>query len=137
MLSGPAAFGENLSGYGLVEVDVRIGDRFRFGTALLEVSQPRQPCWKIEHRFERKGMVARIVKQHNCGWYYRVLEEGDASPGDALELVEEGHAGWSVARLFARLYDPTDRATPDELREIASLDRLCAPWRRKAAEKIA
>lgn len=136
LLAGPAAFGENLMVDGLTESDVHIGDRFRLGKALLEVSQPRQPCWKIEHRFDRKGMVARIVKQHNCGWYYRVLEEGEAQAGDMLELEEKGDENWSVARTFAKLYDPGEKADPGELREIAGLERLCAEWREKARKAL-
>ena len=136
LLSGPAAFGENLMVDGLTEGDVHIGDRFRFGKALLEISQPRQPCWKIEHRFQRKGMVARIVRQHNCGWYYRVLEEGEARAGDRLDLVETGHETWSVARTFAKFYDPEHKANQDELRELAELDRLCEKWRERARNAL-
>ena len=57
LLERPAAFGENIVAAGWTEDAVHIGDRFRIGTALLEISQPRQPCWKIEHRFGRKGMI--------------------------------------------------------------------------------
>ncbi|UOR15013.1 MOSC domain-containing protein [Qipengyuania aquimaris] len=136
LLSAPAAFGENLMVDGLGEDGVHIGDRFRLGEAVLEISQPRQPCWKIEHRFGRKGMVARIVKQHNCGWYFRVLEEGSAKAGDMLQRVETGHDQWPVARLFASLYDPTERADRGQLEEIANLERLCVPWREKARKAL-
>ena len=134
LLSGPAAFGENLMASGLTEEQVRIGDRFRLGGALLEVSQPRQPCWKIEHRFGHK--VARIVKQHVCGWYYRVVEEGEAQAGDPLERIEAGHDGWNVSRLFAKLYDPGHKATREELEDIAGLERLSAEWRTRIRRKL-
>lgn len=133
-LGWDAPFGENVSTSGLVETEVHIGDRFRLGSALLEVSQPRQPCWKIEHRFGRKGMVKRIVQEHNCGWYYRVVEEGLAKAGDSLQRVEIGHEDWSVARVFACLYDPAQRATRAKLQAIAALGRLCEDWRAKAAK---
>ena len=136
LLQGPAAFGENLMASGLVETDVLIGDRFRFGEALLEVSQARQPCWKIEHRFQKKGMVKRIIATHHCGWYFRVLEEGAAEAGTPLEKVEAGHEDWSVARVFAKLYDPKNKPTREELEEIASLDRLCDLWREKARKAL-
>ena len=100
------------------------------------MSQPRQPCWKIEHRFGRKGMVARIIEQHNCGWYYRVVEEGTASAGDKLEKVETGHEDWTVAALFAKLYDPRNKADRGELESIAGLDRLCDKWRDKARKAL-
>lgn len=136
LLSGPAAFGENLMVLGMTEDAVHIGDRFRFGGALLEISQPRQPCWKIEHRFGQKGMVKRIIGQHNCGWYYRVLEEGEAAPGDILLREEIGHCSWTVARLFAALYDPAHGANREAFEEIAGLDRLCQNWRGKALMKL-
>ncbi|MBX7480912.1 MOSC domain-containing protein [Qipengyuania qiaonensis] len=136
LLARPGAFGENVHASGLVETAVHIGDRFRLGSALLEVSQPRKPCWKIDHRFGRKGMVARIVKTHNCGWYYRVIDEGEAQAGDALQRVETGHEGWSVARLFGKLYDPAQRADSAELDGIAGLGRLSAELRKSAFDKL-
>ena len=132
LLKGPAAFGENLMTSGQTESEVCIGDRFRLGKAILEISQPRQPCWKIEHRFGRKGMVKRIISRHNCGWYFRVIEEGAAEAGSQIEQVERGHENWSVARVFAALYDPKTPTTRAQLEDLASLDRLCSPWREKA-----
>ena len=135
LLQGPAAFGENLMSTGLMESDVCIGDRYRFGSALLEVSQPRQPCWKIEHRFWHKGMVKRILVGHMCGWYYRVIKEGEAEAGDALELVERVHERSSVARVFAALCDPESETTRAGLDEIARLERLASEWRDKAGKR--
>ncbi|MEP2736121.1 MAG: MOSC domain-containing protein [Erythrobacter sp.] len=136
LLANTPAFGENLVVAGMTEADVHIGDQFRLGSALLELSQPRQPCWKIEHRFDRKGMVKAIMKQHNCGWYYRVLEEGEAKAGDTLERLATGHEDWSVKRLFSKLYDKGDQASLDELREIAGLEKLCTLWRTKVQEAV-
>jgi len=135
LLSGPAAFGENLCARGLTEGDVHIGDRFRLGTALLEISQPRKPCWKIEHRFGRSGMLKRIISSHISGWYFRILEEGIAEAGDALQLVEEGATEWTVERAFACLIDPAAPSSPADLGEMAGLDRLSADWRRKCRVK--
>jgi MOSC domain-containing protein YiiM len=136
LLSRPAAFGENIVAEGLTEDAVHIGDRFRLGSALLEVSQPRKPCWKIEHHFGRKGMVARIVKQHNCGWYYRVIEEGAAQAGDTLERVEIGHAVWNVAHVFAKFYDPAHKATREECEQLAALPRLSDELRGEARARL-
>lgn len=78
LLDEPGAFGSNLAVRGITEDQVHIGDRFKVGTALLEISQPRQPCWKIEHRFsahcDAKGMVSTIVRTGRSGWYFRVIE---------------------------------------------------------------
>ena len=136
LLGGPAAFGENLMVSGLTEDAVHIGDRFRLGTALLEVSQARQPCWKIEHRFQRKGMVARILETGRCGWYYRVIEEGEAAAGDRLERIETVNPEWSVARVFAALYDRANPPSTEDLETLANMDRLSEVWRGKAAAKL-
>ena len=74
LLDDPGAFGSNLAVRGLNEADLSIGDKLRLGTALLEVSRPRQPCWKIEHRFGTRGMVKAVLRSNRCGWYFRVLE---------------------------------------------------------------
>lgn len=130
-LDEPGGFGSNLAVAGLTEDMVHIGDRFRLGTALVEISQPRQPCWKIEHRFGHKGMVAAIVKSGRCGWYFRVLETGEVAAGDTLERVATGAAEWSVARVFRALV--AGKATPDELGELAELAALTPRLRARAA----
>ncbi len=132
-LDEPGGFGSNLAVTGLTEDMVHIGDRFRLGSALIEISQPRQPCWKIEHRFGRKGMVAQIVQTGRCGWYFRVLETGEVAAGDSLERVALGAADWSVARVFRALV--AGKATPDELAQLAALAPLTPRLREKAAAK--
>ncbi len=132
-LAEPGGFGSNIAVTGLTEDMVHIGDRFRFGTALIEVSQPRQPCWKIEHRFGHKGMVAQIVKTGRCGWYFRVIEAGEVAAGDSLERVAVGATEWSVARVFRALV--AGKATAEELAELADLDTLTPRLRAKAAAK--
>jgi MOSC domain-containing protein YiiM len=142
LLDQPGAFGSNLAVRGMTEDQVHIGDTFRVGPsatgALLQISQPRQPCWKIEHRFgafcEAKGMVAKIVKTGRSGWYFRVLEFGEAQAGDAIERVEIGHQDWSVARAFAVLWAGKD--SREELRELANLAALSPKLREKAKAKL-
>lgn len=132
-LDEPGGFGSNLAVSGLTEDMVHIGDRFRLGSALIEVSQPRQPCWKIEHRFGAKGMVAGIIKSGRCGWYFRVLEIGEVAAGDSLERVASGAPEWSVARVFRSLV--AGKATPDELAALAELAPLSPKLRARAAVK--
>ncbi|MDC8755916.1 MOSC domain-containing protein [Erythrobacter sp. sf7] len=134
-LDEPGGFGSNLAVRGLTEDMVHIGDRFQLGSAVIEVSQPRQPCWKIEHRFGSKGMVARIVKTGRSGWYFRVIETGEVAAGDSLELITRGASDWSVARVFAALLG--GKATGTELSELAELAPLALNWRKKAAAKRA
>jgi MOSC domain-containing protein YiiM len=133
LLDEPGGFGSNLAVTGLTEEMVHIGDRFRLGSALIEVSQPRQPCWKIEHRFGHKGMVASIIKAGRCGWYFRVIETGEVTAGDALERIAIGAEDWSVARVFKALV--AGKATPAELAELAVLAQLSPKLRERAAAK--
>ncbi len=132
-LDEPGGFGSNLAVTGLTEDMVHIGDRFACGTALIEVSRPRAPCWKIEHRFGHKGMVAAIIRSGRCGWYFRVIETGEVAAGDSLERVAIGAAEWSVARVFRAL--TAGKATQDELAQLAELSALSPYLRAKAAAK--
>ena len=134
LLDEPGAFGSNLSVTGIVETDVFIGDRFRLGSAVIELNQPRQPCWKIDHRFGVKGMTARVVTTGRCGWYFRVLEQGDVQAGDTLERIENSQTRWSAARVFAALIQ--GKASPDELEELRELPGLSPQMRAKAIKKL-
>ncbi len=134
VLSGPGAFGENLSSRGLTEADVAIGDVFRLGAALVEVSQGRQPCWKLNHRFGVPDMAARVQASGRTGWYYRVLEEGLVAPGDALIRVERRTPDWPLARLWRILY--VDTLAVDELAAMAEIPGLPESWRRLAARRL-
>ncbi|MBI1401975.1 MAG: MOSC domain-containing protein [Porphyrobacter sp.] len=133
LLAEPGAFGSNLAVAGIGEAMVRIGDRFRCGSALIEISQPRQPCWKIEHRFGATGMVAAIVHTGRCGWYFRVIEPGEVSAGDRLERVAAGDPEWTVAQVFSLLFGKG--ADKNALRALAALPALAPKLRAKAAEK--
>ncbi len=135
LLDQPGAFGSNLAVMGLLETEVHIGDRFRLGSALLEVSQPRQPCWKIEHRFGAQGMVAKIIKSARCGWYFRVVETGECEAGDQLEHIHFGEAKWSVARVFSALV--AGKASEAELRELVDMSALAPKLRDRARAKLA
>ncbi len=135
LLSAPGAFGENLSTTGLTEAEVCIGDRFRLGTALVEVSQARQPCWKLNHRFGHAGMARAVQHSLRTGWYYRVLEEGQLRAGDALTLVSRPHPDWSLARLLRVLY--VNRLDYTALAEMAELPPLAESWRKLARQRVA
>ncbi len=134
LLDEPGCFGSNLAVNDLTEEDVFIGDRFRLGSALIEVNQPRQPCWKVDHRFGVKGMTAKIVKTGRSGWYFRVLETGDVEAGDTLERVERGDADWSVARVFTALIQ--GEASREELEELAQLPKLSPQIQSRAIKKL-
>ena len=133
LLEAPAAFGENLHTTGLTEADVCLGDRFRVGDALLEVSQARQPCWKLSERFGRPDMAAQVQRSGRTGWYYRVLEEGDVWAGAQLLLQVRPYPQWSLARLLDVLYRPSLDAA--ELRAAFALP-LPSSWHRLLQRRL-
>lgn len=134
LLSSPGAFGENISTAGLTENDVAIGDVFRLGSAIIEVSQGRQPCWRLNERFDRKAMARDVQSSGRTGWYYRVLQPGIVGPQDGLTLVSRSTPEWSVARIWRAFYiDPLNR---NELAGIAALHRLASSWRDYATRRL-
>ncbi|GAA0276567.1 MOSC domain-containing protein [Alteraurantiacibacter aestuarii] len=137
LLGEPGSFGSNLSVHGLTESEVLLGDRYRLGTALIEACQPRQPCWKIEHRFGRKKMVKTIMASGRCGWFYRVIEEGEAQAGDTLCKVDDGLEGWSMARIFEAIWGTSTPQDPALLREISELGPLADKLRAKLHARLA
>lgn len=134
LLGGAGAFGENLSTSGLTEEDVAVGDRFRLGSALLEVSQGRQPCWKLNRRFGLSDMARRVQQSGRTGWYYRVIEEGVVSAGDRMQLVDRLSAEWTIGRLWHYLY--VDTLNREALAQIASLEILPPSWRDYAVKRL-
>ncbi|MEK1940000.1 MAG: MOSC domain-containing protein [Pseudomonas sp.] len=104
LLAEPGAFGENFSASGWTENTVCLGDRVRAGTALLEVSQGRMPCWKLSDRFGVADMALRVQQSGRTGWYYRVLEPGVVQARQPLELEARPHPEWPLARLSAVLF---------------------------------
>jgi MOSC domain-containing protein YiiM len=84
----PGRFGENLTTEGMDLIEARIGDRWRIGAALLEVSEPRTPCYKLGVKMGDLGFVKRFAKGLRLGAYLRVLEPGELGAGDAIALVE-------------------------------------------------
>lgn len=133
-LTAPGGFGENLSTTGLTETEVAVGDVFRLGGALLQVSQGRQPCWKLNLRFGVPDMARRVQETGRSGWYYRVLQPGMVAPGDRLELIDRLAPDWTLHRLWRALY--VDRMNLAELQGIAALDVLAEGWRKYAIRRL-
>ena len=136
LLAQPGGFGENVSTLGFTEESVWLGDRFRLGTALIEVSHGRQPCWKLAHRFGVANLTARVVQTGRAGWYYRVLEPGQAAAGDRLTLVERGLGAWPLSHLFTVLISDKSQREPATLHELAALPVLAQAWRQRARELL-
>jgi MOSC domain-containing protein YiiM len=131
----PGGFGENLTSVGLTEAEVCIGDVFRFGTAVLQVSQGRQPCWKLVAHTGVEEMAYLVRKTLRTGWYYRVLTEGVAGPGDALVLTDRPHQGFTVRRVAGAVM--AARVDRGEAARIAGLAALDEGWRAAVLARVA
>jgi ferredoxin-NADP reductase/MOSC domain-containing protein YiiM len=99
-------FGENFTVEGLPDAEVCIGDRYRIGGALFEVTQPRVTCYRVGIRMEEPQMAALLVSNHRPGFYMRVLEEGEIGSGDEIVKIADGPERVTVAEIDALLYLP-------------------------------
>lgn len=131
----PATFGENLTISGADENSVAIGDTFRWGDALLEVSQPRAPCYKFAMHSGREDAPQLMTLSARCGWYLRVMDEGAAPARDAeMERIHES-AGPTVRDAFVAAFHPQ---VPRELcLRVHDAPALAAPWRGAVARRLA
>ncbi len=131
----PGMFGENLTTEGVDEQEVQIGDRFRIGTAELQVSQPRMPCYKLGLKFGRPDMVKRFWLSGRPGIYFSIVEEGELAAGDEMEPVSlaEVSNGITIAELV-RLYRDPD---PDPARIQVALEApLAGSWKRELRGRL-
>lgn len=122
-----AMFGENLTTEGLLEADVRIGDRFRIGSAEFVVTQPRMPCYKLGIRFGRMDIIKKMLRNGRTGFYFAVTIEGEVGPGDAIELIARANEGLTVADIV-KLYT-VDAHNQDMLRRASESPALPESWR--------
>ncbi|HBC3490931.1 MOSC domain-containing protein [Vibrio alginolyticus] len=97
-------FGENISSEGVTESTICLKDKIRIGSTLLEVSQGRMPCWKLNVRFDQYDMARRLQDTLRTGWYFRVLEEGDIGAGDEVILCERPYPEWPLARIMGAVF---------------------------------
>ena len=122
-------FGENLSTACLSEDNVCVGDEFHLGPdAVIQVTMPRQPCFKLNHRFEYRRMSALTQATGRTGWYYRVLREGTISEGDEMVLARRPNPAWPLSRLQHFTYRAKDAADPGVCAEILRLEGLSAEF---------
>ncbi len=121
------AFGENFTIAGLTEETVCIGDVYAIGEARVQVSQPRQPCWKIARRWRIKDLTARVRETGRTGWYLRVLEEGYVEAGMPVELLERPFPQWTVARATEIMHRRNEDR--EAAMALAACPALSAVWR--------
>jgi len=128
------AFGENFTTEGLLEDNVYIGDIFQIGEAVFQVSQPRQPCWKLSARWMEK-LDRILIQSGKTGWYFRVLEEGTVQWDNPIKLIER-KSKWSIQKANSIFYHSSNK---DELNLLADCPYLSESWQnslRKKADKF-
>lgn len=128
------AFGENLTVAGLDETKVSIGDRWQAGQVVLEVSQPRQPCWKLGRRWNIPDLPKRVIQNGKSGWYFRVIAEGELEAGLELSLVGQPHPEWTIARANRLFFHDRE---PVALQNLANLPELSPAWREDILQRLA
>ena len=128
----PAAFGENIASLGMTEETLCIGDILQLGSAVVQISQGRQPCWKINMHRDNPRMAFLFQKTGRTGWYYRVLETGFVEAGDRITLLERPEPSWTVKMVTqARL---TKRVSKEDAERLAELAVLAEGWREAFAK---
>lgn len=118
-------FGENLSISGLDETRICIGDQWRIADITLEVSQPRQPCWKLGRRWSNKLLPKIVILNGRTGWYFRVLQPGTCTAGDELNLLSRPSPEWTVSRANEVFY----RGTQEDKRALSEVALLSESWK--------
>jgi ferredoxin-NADP reductase/MOSC domain-containing protein YiiM len=120
------SFGENLTVDGLADLNVCIGDRYRIGSAVFEVTQPRVTCYKLGLHFARPELPALLVKHQRPGFYFRVIKEGEVGTGDVIEKIASGPERMTVAEIDALLY--TAGHPVEALERSLRIPALSAGW---------
>lgn len=132
LLDAPGAFGENIASLGMTEEEICLGDRFALGSAIVEVSHGRQPCWKLDHRFGARDVMVSMIKTARSGLYFRVIREGEAEAGSVMPLLDRPRPDWSIARVFRLLIGGGHKAEPHAVRALAAMPVLAEVWRERA-----
>jgi MOSC domain-containing protein YiiM len=130
----PGSIGENISSTGLLETEARIGDIYSLGTCRIQISGPRTPCWKINHRYRHDALVKFIHDGRTTGWYYRVLEEGIVEPRVPLTLLERDANAPTIDFFWQAVGE--HRPGIAQLETLASAPGLSQDWQRKLRDRI-
>ena len=130
-------FGENFTISDLDEANIHIGDHIRIGTALLEVSQPRVPCFKLAIALNNTNSLKLFTQYYCTGVYFRVLEQGVAKTGDSVVIEKKASHDISVKKLFQAFFDKKYVGYEDILLEALTLPELAVEWQEKLKKKLA
>ncbi|GGG20048.1 MOSC domain-containing protein [Paenibacillus aceti] len=129
-----SAFGENLTTQGLLETEVCIGDIFQLGEAVVQVSQPRQPCFKLSVRYGAPDMPMKVQETGYTGFYFRVLQEGLVSKSDNLIRTSRHPKGISVS--YANQIMHRDKNDREGIKKILEVEELSASWRKTFVKRL-
>ena len=130
----PGDFGENLSLAGINETQINIGDIFRLGEAEIEVSQPRQPCHKLNKVFDLQAMACKVQTTGYTGCYFRVNKTGWIKPGSTVERIQEGQGKISIEMVNVLM--SKEKKNLDLLKKVVSLQALSVEWREKFQKRL-
>jgi MOSC domain-containing protein YiiM len=125
----PGGLGENVSLDGVVEDDVHLGDVWRWGSALVQISQPRAPCYKLAMHTARKDIGPRMLATGRSGWYVRVLEPGTVPTAGPMELVERTEGAPTLRETFGVMFDEAYATADGVLARVLASPALAASWR--------
>ena len=120
-------FGENFTTAGLSETELNIGDKFRVGSAIVMVTEPRMTCYKLGIRFGRSDMIKRFLGSERTGFYFAVLQEGEVGVGDPIELIEKSKDSLRLSDITA-LYT-REKHNVGLLRRAIEVEALPESWR--------
>jgi MOSC domain-containing protein YiiM len=128
-------FGENFTTAGLFESELNIGDKFRVGAAVMRVTEPRMPCYKLAIKFGRPDIVKRFLSSERTGFYFAVLQEGDVGAGDPIQRMERSEHSLKVSDV-TRLYT-RDKHNTQLLRRAIEVEALPESWRSYFQHRLA
>ncbi len=131
---GIGAMGENIALDYLDEETVCIGDTYRFGDAIIQVSQPRRPCWKPARRFKIIDFALRIQNTGRTGWYFRVLKEGFVQEKQNLILLERPYPEWTISKCNDVMY--VKKSDLQLAEELASCEFLAPNWKQTLSKRL-
>jgi MOSC domain-containing protein YiiM len=128
------SFGENFTTEGVFETDVYIGDRYRLGEAIVRVTTPRLPCFKLAAKFRSDDIITRFLETGRCGFYFSVAEEGEVGTGDSFELLDREKSTLSIAAVN-QLYTAKspDRETLEQSLHVKTLPES---WRMRFRARL-
>jgi len=129
------SFGENFTVGQLTEKDFCIGDVWQIGAARVQVSQPRQPCWKLARRWNIKDLALQVQETGYTGWYFRVLVEGSVQRGMTMSLTERPCPEWTVAAANHLMHH--DKKNLDAAASLAALSLLSPSWKETLGKRVA